>query len=241
MIAQVSLPAWRSILNKPNFCLKDFSNWQKLPKAKEKVFQIQTNKLNNLSRPPETGAFIFEDTMPKSKRPRRSYSGKWKNKLLFVRRDVLDEIQALFKDIQLIVEITLPAGKCDINDVQKMRDMLNFGTFMMYAGHVFDQESFEREHGADWRNFQQSFHSFYGRALEQKIYVATGDELKAFWKGFEICGLIVHDELEAEPKWCLKCFFFMKKITDAPAGRISVDLTGIEQKIRGFKANIKEM
>ena len=77
--------------------------------------------------------------------------------------------------------------------------------------------------------------------LPEKIYVATGDELKAFWKGFEICGLIVHDELEAEPKWCLKCFFFMKKITDAPAGRISVDLTGIEQKIRGFKANIKEM
>ena len=85
--------------------------------------------------------------MPKSKGPRKPYSGKWKTHLLFVPRDVLDEIQDLFIDIQLIVEVTLPAGKCTIEDVQKMRDMLNFGTTLVHAGHVFDVEAFEREHG----------------------------------------------------------------------------------------------
>ena len=179
--------------------------------------------------------------MPKSKRPRKRYTGKRKHDLLFVPRAVLDEVQELFIDIQLIVEVTLPAGMCTINDVQRMRDMLNFGTTLMYAGHVFDVEAFEREHGADWRRFQEAFHSYYGRAIERKIYVATGDELKALRAGFELCGLIVHEELEAEPKWCLKCFVYMKNITDAPAGRISVDFTGIEQKIRGFKANVRKI
>ena len=179
--------------------------------------------------------------MPKSKGPRKPYSGKWKTHLLFVPRDVLDKIQDLFIDIQLIVEVTLPAGKCTIEDVQKMRDMLNFGTTLVHAGHVFDVEAFEREHGADWRRFQKAFHSYYGRAIERKIYVATGDELKALRAGFELCGLIVHEELEAEPKWCLKCFFYMKKITDAPAGRISVDFSGIERRIKGFMANVREI
>lgn len=173
--------------------------------------------------------------MPKSKRPRKGYTGRWKNVPQFIRRDQLDEIQDLFIDIQLIVEVTLPAGKCTIEDVQKMRDMLNFGTTLVHAGHVFDVEAFEREHGADWRKFQEAFHSYYGRAIERKIYVATGDELKALRSGFELCGLIVHEELEAEPKWCLKCFVYMKKITDSPAGRISVDFTGIEQKIRAAR------
>lgn len=175
--------------------------------------------------------------MPKSKRPRKGYTGRWKNVPQFIRRDQLDEIQALFVDIQLIVEITLPAGKCTISDVQKMRDMLNFATVLVYAGHVFDPDAFEAEHGVEWRRFVDAFHSYYGRALTKKIFVATGDELKAFRRGYEICGLIVHDELEAEPKWCLKCFSYMKRITDAPAGRIQVDLTGVERKIQGSLAN----
>lgn len=177
--------------------------------------------------------------MPKTKKTRRPYMGRFRNRYeIFVPRLELDEIQALFRHVQLTIEITLPRGACDTEDVARMRDMLNFATVLIYAGHVFDQEAFDRDSAGKWRDFQEHFRVFYGRTIERKIFTATGDELRAFRDGFEVAGTIVHDELEAEPVWCLKCFAWMKRQTDGPAARISICTDGLGAKIdKWFKQN----
>lgn len=175
--------------------------------------------------------------MPKSRKPRRPYTGRFKDThAIFVPRREVDEIQALFREVQLIVEVTLPRGACTKEHVAKMRDMLNFTTVLIYAGKVFDRDAFDRNNGALWRNFQERFLSYYSRTIDKKIFTATGDELRAFQDGFEVCGTVVHDELEAEPVWCLKCFSWMKSQTDGPEGRISLCTLALGERIRKWAA-----
>lgn len=152
--------------------------------------------------------------MPRSTKPRKRYAGKYRDThAIFVSRDELDRIQAFFVKVQIIVEEKLPRGTCDMQDVQKMRDMMNFASMLMWAGHCFDSEKFEKESGAAWKEFVEAFHSFYGRVLARGVYAATGDELNALRDGFEAAGTIIKEELDHEPKWCLKVWDYMKQLT----------------------------
>lgn len=171
--------------------------------------------------------------MPRSTRPRKKQNPRWRNtNLLFVKRKDVDEIHAIVRRIELAVEIKLPHGTCDIDDVQSMRDALNFATILIYAGHRFDENAFERENGDFWRKVIDAFHSYYGRATKKSIFVATGDELNALRDGFIMVGKIIHEQLEQEPVWCLKTFAYMKTLTDGKPGRIELDTTDLEKKVK---------
>lgn len=153
--------------------------------------------------------------MPRSQRPRKKHQKKNVDMhSIFIRKDEYERIQALFVDIQLFVEIKLPRGTLSMSDVQKMRDTMNFATMLIWAGHRFDAEKFERDNGIEWKKFIDAFHSFYERAMTRGIFTATGDELNTLRDGFEVAGKVIKEELEQEPKWCLKVFDHMKRLTD---------------------------
>ena len=101
-----------------------------------------------------------------------------------------------------------------MNDVQKMRDTLNFATMLIWGGHRVDAEKFEQDSGVEWKKFIDAFHSFYERVMTGGIRTTTSDELNTMRDSCEVAGKDIKEEREQEPKWCLKVFNYMKRLTD---------------------------
>lgn len=178
--------------------------------------------------------------MPTSKKPRKKgkrVTGRWSQTSLYIDLDGLKELRQILIRIEIITEMKLHKAECTIDDVQLIRDVLNFASMLVYAGHNIDEKAFEAEHGAEWMRVQDGFHTFYGKACHDNCFTCTATELEAIRTGVEIACLIIEAELDTEPAWCIKVFRYMKIITDAEPGRIKVDMTDIEKQIKKFDMN----
>lgn len=170
--------------------------------------------------------------MAKSKKPRKKYRGpRWNSLALMRPKELEDNIKDTFKRCEIIAHMKMGNGTMTEDDIQCLRDFINFATTLIGAGKAIDREKFYRLYDEEWRALQDAFHDYYGRFIRKGTNTPTGDELRAIRSGVAIAGQIVQDELDREMFWCIKCFLYMKDATRQKAGRITVDFEGIEKKI----------
>lgn len=171
--------------------------------------------------------------MAKSKKPRKKYQGnRWNSLALMRPKELEDSIKNIFRRCETVVHMKIGYGEMTEDDIQCLRDVLNFATTLVFAGKAIDREVFLREFGKDLEEFQKAFHTYYGRFIDKGTVTATGDELRAIRAGVSIAGQLIEAELNAEMFWCLKCFLWMKDKTRSPkGGRIQVDFDHVEKQI----------
>ena len=170
--------------------------------------------------------------MAKSKKPRKKYQGpRWNSLALMRPKELEDSIKDTYTRCEIIAHMKMGNGTMTEDDIQCLRDFINFATTLIGAGKAIDREKFYRLYDEEWRALQDAFHDYYGRFIRKGTNTPTGDELRAIRSGVSIAGQIVQDELDREMFWCIKCFLYMKDATRQRAGRITVDFTGIEKKI----------
>lgn len=181
--------------------------------------------------------------MAKSKAPRKAYRrGRWNPLALMIPQDDVKAIKDQFRRVEFLVELKLGFGTMSADDVQCLREFINFGTVIVYAGKAIDREKFAALYLDDLKALQDAFQSYYQRFLDKHTVTATGDELKAIKNGVEICGAVIQDELEREMFWCIKCFVWMRSKTQierGKAGRTRLDFDGAEKEIG--KITLKEV
>ncbi len=145
-------------------------------------------------------------------------------------------IKETFTDVEMVVEMKLPRGACELSDVQKMRDMMNLANVLIYAGYTIDGDHILNNYADEINDGVDAFGTFYARALEGR-FTCTGDEMNALRNAFQIWGLIVRSALEGEPAWVFDCFNWVKAQSESAARegkRTRVDMTNIEKQIRLF-------
>lgn len=171
--------------------------------------------------------------MLKSKQPRKQYRGnRWNSLALMIPQELVDQIKGVFNKCEMITHMKLGYGEMTEEDVQCLRDLLNFATVLIHAGKAVDRDYILEHYGTEWVKFQNAFHSYYERVIHKHTFCATGDELKAIRSGVVLAGMIVQGELEAEMFWCIRCFLWMKdKTSDRKAKRMQVDMRGAEKQI----------
>ena len=170
--------------------------------------------------------------MAKNKKPRKAYKeGRWNQLALMIPQEIVSTIKGMFRNCELITHMKMGNGTMMEDDIQCLRDFINFATILIYAGKAIDRDAFLEQFGDEWVRLQDAFHDYYGRFIRKGTNTPTGDELRAIRSGVAIAGQIVQDELDREMFWCIKCFLYMKDATRQKAGRITVDFTGIEKKI----------
>lgn len=170
--------------------------------------------------------------MAKNKKPRKHYKeGRWNQLALMIPQEIVSTIKGMFRDCELIAHMKMGNGTMTEDDIQCLRDFINFATILIYAGKAIDRYAFLEQFGDEWVRLQDAFHDYYGRFIRKGTNTPTGDELRAIRSGVSIAGQIIQAELESEMFWCIRCFLFMKDKTRQPAGRIKVDADGIEKKI----------
>lgn len=170
--------------------------------------------------------------MAKNKKPRKAYKeGRWNQLALMIPQEIVSTIKGMFRDCELIAHMKMGNGTMTEDDIQCLRDFINFATILIYAGKAIDRDAFLEQFGDEWVRLQDAFHDYYGRFIRKGTNTPTGDELRAIRSGVSIAGQIIQAELESEMFWCIKSFLFMKDKTRQPAGRIKVDADGIEKKI----------
>lgn len=170
--------------------------------------------------------------MAKNKKPRKAYKeGRWNQLALMIPQEIVSTIKEMFQNCELIAHMKMGNGTMTEDDIQCLRDFINFATILIYAGKAIDRDAFLEQFGDEWVRLQDAFHDYYGRYIRKGTNTPTGDELRAIRSGVSIAGQIIQAELDAEMFWCIRCFLWMKDKTRQPAGRIKVDADGIEKKI----------
>lgn len=184
--------------------------------------------------------------MPKNKKTRKKYNpAKAASRPMyhmFIDQRDLDGLKEIFTNVEMAVEYKLPKGVCTLEDVQMMRDVLNFGCVLCHASHVHDRALIAQEYGHTINATIDAFNTFYAKALEG-CFTCNSSELNALRDGFEILGAVVRTSLTEETAWAFDCYRWMKGIADTEdskctvqctGGRVCVDSTDIEKRIARF-------
>lgn len=167
-----------------------------------------------------------------NKKPRKQYHKRWHTQKLICDQKEIDAIKETFSDVELAVEMKLPRELMSMQDVQELRDMLNLSTVLMFHGYGIEPSYCQETYGVAWRRMQDAFHSYYTRAIDKGVFVATGDELNAIRDGIEIAGTIMQKTLDADPFRVAVCYGVVKEKADGGPGRIKVSMELIERRIR---------
>ena len=175
--------------------------------------------------------------MPTSKKPRKAYVARHRPTYAFYLPEKNKErLKELFTNIECIVEVKLPRGTCNMDDVRMMRDMLNLATALLHLGHHMVDDASELVR-PEWKALQDAFCAFYKRAQEERKFTCYASEINAMREGFEIAGQIVRDEFEREPAWVLDCFYGLTEFLDRGDGkRITVESSTLEDNIMRIRA-----
>lgn len=172
--------------------------------------------------------------MAKNKKPRKKYVPKNVGSYMMTlpQRDI-DRLRNIFANVSLCVEYKLPRGKMTLDDVCMLRDYVNLGTALSVTGHHFDVAAFESETREKWLRFQRGFHSYYQRAIHEKCFTCTAEELDAIREGCVIADQMFTLEMEKEPAWVFSNLLYIKDITCKPNTKtVECDLTTLEEQIR---------
>lgn len=174
--------------------------------------------------------------MAKSKKPRKSYKpGRWNPLALMIPQETVNEIKDMFMRCEMSTHLKLGRGEMTEEDIQCLRDFINFATTLIHVGRAVDNKFFLDTYGDEWDDFIDAFHSYRQRFVDTGTVTATGDEMKAIRSGVVLAGHVVQGELDAEMFWCIKCFLWMKDVTrGVREGKVSVDFDGVEREIEKY-------
>lgn len=174
--------------------------------------------------------------MPASKKPRKHYYKHRRTQKIIIDPKDIEPIKNEFSDIELAVEMKLPRGTMTIDDVQRLRTMINLTTVLLYHGYGIDPTYCQETYSAVWRRMQDAFHSYYVRVVDKNVFTATGDELNAIRDGIEIAGVILRRTLDADAYRVAICYRVVREKADGGPGRIQVSMDLIERRIRQIQS-----
>jgi len=153
---------------------------------------------------------------------------------LFLSEDRIAKFRDVIHSVCIAVEMSLPLGVCDLQNVEKIRDLLNLATLLKQSeiGHYIDPK-FAIESAEGWAEFQDAFGSFYTRAMTQGKFTCTAREINVLRDGFEWVRDLLMIELEDEPEFVFKAFAAMKQRLASARGslRVAVDMDRFRRQI----------
>ena len=142
--------------------------------------------------------------MPKSKKPRHARRAKVLTNIWAVRRPQLNNIHALFTDLELKVEALLHRGECTPVDLRILLDLVNWALVAVSTRSWYTDES---------RIAASEMLQAAGRAIDDVyergvigngMMVCKADELNLIRDAAEFAGDLMHRSLEEVPTRTVK-------------------------------------
>lgn len=160
--------------------------------------------------------------MPRNKKPRKKFTYR-KIELPVVSLDRIDVIIDTMTNVGFSVELKLPYGKFDRDDMRALTDFSNLTgvTFSELRDRLSEEDliSSNRLQCA----LSKSLRSLYLRTFrnKSKFYVATGDELKTIQEAVAFFLPIMEEIVKDSPKLIIKFWNKTKNLLTRPDGAYS--------------------
>lgn len=148
-----------------------------------------------------------------------------------------DDLLDLFRNVHLMCELKLHTGTCTYQDIAKIRDVLNGGTW--FATRWRDRVHMDEDTVEAYSRAQDAFHDLYHRGLalgalndETVRFVCRGPEIEAIKDGVSIATDFLLELIDMAPFDFFKTWNAMKDFLNGKGvGRVSVERDVMEKEI----------
>lgn len=153
---------------------------------------------------------------PKKKRTKRYDPTRYAEKPPMMSRQTAEEIKAMYRDVQLAVELRLHRGEFERPDVLNLGSTILLATFCIYRGYGIDAETIIVNYGDEWVAMQEAFKRYSDRTVETGSYTCKADELDAIRSGLEVAGEVISACIDADPVRVSELFLCTEDLHDLP-------------------------
>lgn len=142
--------------------------------------------------------------MSKSKKPRHAKKPKMLTNLWAVRRPLLNDIHAHFTDLELKIELLLIQGKCSLQDLQNLLDVVNWALVAISTRDWYTTET-RLEASKMLQSAGEIITNVYQRSkTNNSDVVCYAQELDLIRDASEFSMNLLHESLEEVPTRTLK-------------------------------------
>ena len=137
--------------------------------------------------------------MPKSKKPRHARRVKVGTNFTAVRRPQLDNLHAIFMDLELKIEELLHRGECPSSDLRSLLDLINWALVAVSTRTWYTTDS-RLEASQLLQEAGRAIDDVYERGVTGNgLMVCKADELNLIRDAAEFAGDLMHLSLEKMP------------------------------------------
>lgn len=142
--------------------------------------------------------------MAKNKKPRHAKKPKMLTNLWAVRRPLLDDLHAHFTDLELKIELLLIQGKCSLQDLQNLLDVVNWALVAVSTRDWYTTET-RIEASKMLQSAGETITNVYQRSkTNNSDVVCYAQELDLIRDASEFSMMLLHESLEEVPTRTLK-------------------------------------
>lgn len=142
--------------------------------------------------------------MPKSKKPRHAKKPKMLTNLWAVRRPLLNDLHEHFTNLELKIEMLLSQGKCSLQDLQNLLDVVNWALVAVSTRNWYTTET-RLEASKMLQSAGEAIANVYQRSkTNNSDVVCYTQELDLIRDASEFSMELLHESLEEVPTRTLK-------------------------------------
>ncbi len=174
--------------------------------------------------------------MPASKKPRKKRSTKTYFSPFRFRQADLDKLHDDFRKFELVSEMKLPTGNCDLDDLLCLRDFFNVSKIIL----LIPEERcwLDREAIASivdlCMDASVAVAEVTKRGIESGSFVCKGEELTAIRDFAVIAGEVVHRSIDECPRRLIREYLAMKDLTRNKIGRQTLTVETVKRAIAKY-------